>query len=106
MSEKVVIGNAELWHGDCREVLPSTAPLCCVISDPPYEIQQKAGTSTLYGRRVMQFAFDRPGVTDDVVIRKSNAFIYVFSLLSPAAEAQSHMPTLAVESRPSLPQIH
>ena len=22
MAEKVVIGNAELWHGDCREVLP------------------------------------------------------------------------------------
>lgn len=22
MPEKVVIGNAELWHGDCREVLP------------------------------------------------------------------------------------
>ena len=23
MAEKVVIGNAELWHGDCREVLPT-----------------------------------------------------------------------------------
>ena len=22
MAEKVVIGNAELWHGDCREVQP------------------------------------------------------------------------------------
>jgi len=22
MAEKVIIGNAELWHGDCREVLP------------------------------------------------------------------------------------
>ena len=21
-AEKVIIGNAELWHGDCREVLP------------------------------------------------------------------------------------
>lgn len=23
MAEKFVIGNAELWHGDCRDVLPS-----------------------------------------------------------------------------------
>ncbi len=23
MAEKVTIGNAELWHGDCREVLPT-----------------------------------------------------------------------------------
>jgi hypothetical protein len=22
MAEKVTIGNCELWHGDCREVLP------------------------------------------------------------------------------------
>ena len=34
--EKVVIGNAELYHGDCMEVLPGLGKVDHVISDPPY----------------------------------------------------------------------
>ena len=36
MVEKVVIGNAELWHGDCLEILPTLGKVGAVISDPPY----------------------------------------------------------------------
>jgi site-specific DNA-methyltransferase (adenine-specific)/modification methylase len=35
VAEKVVIGNAELWLGDCRDILPLVAA-DCVITDPPY----------------------------------------------------------------------
>lgn len=66
--EKVIIGDAELWHGDCREVLPMLPKVDAVVTDPPYELKMKCGTSTLYGTRVMQFDFDVPGVTRDVVI--------------------------------------
>ena len=38
MAEKVVIGNAELWHGDCREVLPHLSGRISIVSDPPYGI--------------------------------------------------------------------
>ena len=38
MAEKVVIGNAELWHGDCREVLPHLNGRIAIVSDPPYGI--------------------------------------------------------------------
>jgi len=38
MPEKVTIGSAELWHGDCREVLPQLATFDAVLTDPPYGI--------------------------------------------------------------------
>ena len=39
MTEKVIIGNAELWHGDCREILPTLPKVDAVITDPPYEAE-------------------------------------------------------------------
>jgi DNA modification methylase len=38
MSEKVVIGSAELWLGDCLEILPTLPKVDAVITDPPYGI--------------------------------------------------------------------
>jgi len=34
--ERVVIGDAELWLGDCREVLPLLPRFAAVVTDPPY----------------------------------------------------------------------
>lgn len=36
MTEKVIIGNAELWHGDCLDVLPYLPLIGAMVSDPPY----------------------------------------------------------------------
>ena len=38
MPEKVVIGDAELWLGDCREVLPMMPKVDLILTDPPYGI--------------------------------------------------------------------
>lgn len=38
MTERIVIGPAELWHGDCREILPAIAGVDALVSDPPYGI--------------------------------------------------------------------
>ena len=41
MAEKVVIGNAELWHGDCRDVLPLLGQYDLALTDPPYGLSTK-----------------------------------------------------------------
>lgn len=39
MVEKVVIGNAELWLGDCREVVTNCSAWESVVCDPPYGME-------------------------------------------------------------------
>jgi DNA modification methylase len=42
MAEKVTIGNCELWHGDCREILPTLPGCDLILTDPPYGIGEAA----------------------------------------------------------------
>ena len=41
--EKVVIGNATLYHADCREVLPTLPKVDSVITSPPYNCGKDYG---------------------------------------------------------------
>ena len=43
MHEQVVIGNATLILGDCREILPSLPKVDLVLTDPPYGIDRSNG---------------------------------------------------------------
>ncbi len=45
MAEKVTIGNCELWHGDCREVLPlmGGGSADMVFTSPPYNLGNTTG---------------------------------------------------------------
>lgn len=58
MSECVQIGNATLYLGDCREILPTLPKVDAVITDPPYGINkdgQKETTGGHGGRKEYEF---------------------------------------------------
>ena len=42
MMEKVIIGNATLYLGDCAEILPTIEKVDAVITDPPYGINENS----------------------------------------------------------------
>ena len=56
MAEKVTIGNCELWHGDCREVLPLLPPVDLVLTDPPYGVSLDTDNSRFSGGTVGNMA--------------------------------------------------
>ena len=41
--QKEVIGDAELYCGDCLEILPTLDKVDAVVTDPPYGIGEAAG---------------------------------------------------------------
>lgn len=47
MTSPVIIGNATLYLGDCREVLPSLMDVDAIVSDPPYGIAHVKGSGGL-----------------------------------------------------------
>lgn len=49
MTQPVTIGNATLYLGDCRDILPTLGKVDAVVTDPPYGIGASAGTGK-YGR--------------------------------------------------------
>jgi hypothetical protein len=43
VTEPVIIGNATLYLGDCRDILPTLARADAVVTDPPYGNQNHDG---------------------------------------------------------------
>ena len=41
-----MIGNATLYLGDCRDIIPTLPPVDAVVTDPPYGIAHKSGGGT------------------------------------------------------------
>jgi DNA modification methylase len=93
MAEKVVIGNAELWHGDCREVLPLLPRFATVVTDPPYglaDVLHRPGPGR-WGKHYAGGAptWDRVTVADGVeaaIAQADKAVVWggQFYLLQPA----------------------
>lgn len=63
--EKVVIGNAELYLGDCMEVLPTLGKVDAVITDPPYGEQTHANAKSNRGSGSGRKTIDFNSLTPD-----------------------------------------
>ena len=55
MFEKVIIGNATLYRGDCMDVLPLLDKVDAVITDPPYGIDYDPSIHKNYDGSMSQF---------------------------------------------------
>lgn len=70
--EKVIIGDATLYLGDCMEVMPSLERVDAVITDPPYEAEAHTKGRRLLGqqkdgRRTVEYgALDFEAMTEDL----------------------------------------
>lgn len=69
MTRPTRIGDACLYCGDCREILPTLGNVDAVVTDPPYGMVEKFGVqkSGKGGRRTLQFDWDLPDVTASVL---------------------------------------
>ena len=70
--EKIIIGNAELYLGDCLDILPTLPHADALITDPPYGLQENAyrvanrgklAKTTDYGN----FEWDRKPASDEQI---------------------------------------
>lgn len=83
--ERIVIGNAELWHGDCREILPTLPKVDAVITDPPYGIGEAAGKNASRGKLAVakdfgNDAWDDEPISDDLIrmVREAGKWAVIF----------------------------
>ncbi len=49
MGNPVTIGRAQLWLGDCRDILPTLGKVDAVVTDPPYGIGKDGQVRTTGG---------------------------------------------------------
>lgn len=103
------IGDATLYLGDCREILPTLGKVDAVISDPPYGIPhnfgvQKGGSRN--GSRRLQFDWDGAGVTDavlaavDLASDKAAAHLW-FCGLHQASHIADHLMAAGLTPKPA-----
>lgn len=55
---KEIIGNCELYLGDCYEILPSLGTVQAIITDPPYELSDSGPGLSHFGMSLSKFDSD------------------------------------------------
>lgn len=78
MARVEVIGNATLYLGDCREILPTLPKVDAVVTDPPYGIGEAAGKNKSRGKLAVAKDFgndewDNEPISDDLILQVRTA---------------------------------
>ena len=58
---------ATIWHGDCREILPSISPVDLILTDPPYGIGEAAGKNKTRGNHVAAKDYGNDSWDDQII---------------------------------------
>src|SRR6185369_5210281 len=61
------IGNATLYLGDCREILPTLGKVDACVTDPPYGIGEAAGKNASRGNLAVAKDFGDDAWDDDPI---------------------------------------
>lgn len=85
MSRVEVIGNATLYLGDCRGILPTLPKVDAVITDPPYGIGEAAGKNKSRSKMAISKDFgddswDDEPIADDLIrmVREAGKWAVIF----------------------------
>lgn len=108
----VKIGDADLYLGDCRDIIPTLGKVDAVITDPPYSERCHAGHNASIRRlkdkrKREQLAFDSLTISDVAVLAEQFAEIcdgwivwFTDSDLAPTVRAE-----MAARSRTTFPPL-
>ena len=67
MNNPTIIGNATLYLGDCRDILPTLPKVDAVITDPPYGIGEAAGKNASRGNLAVAKDFGNDSWDDEPI---------------------------------------
>jgi site-specific DNA-methyltransferase (adenine-specific)/modification methylase len=76
MAEKVIIGGCEIWHGDCREVLPILPQVDLIFTSPPYNMNLRISGGEYCSRQIVdEFSTKYEGYADNLPIDDYEALL-------------------------------
>ena len=102
MKEYYAHGGITIYHGDCREILPSLPKADLVLTDPPYDEYTHKGALTKT-ERDKEFGVNFGHLEDpckilDMLLDASAAWVLVFCSLEMLGKYQKHRPDKYVRS--------